>query len=59
MPGNDDNNADLTLQDALALTSFAQNRKLQGVMTWNANIDAAGPDGNLPYSYSKGIQSLS
>jgi len=23
MPGNDDNNADLTLQDALALTSFA------------------------------------
>jgi hypothetical protein len=28
-------------------------------MTWNANIDSAGPDGNPPYSFSKAIQSMS
>jgi chitinase len=58
MPGNDDMNRDLTLQDALNLTTFAQSLNLQGVMTWDANIDSTGPDGNAPYAYSLGIQSI-
>jgi len=58
MPGNDDNGMDLTLQNALNLTSFAINKNLQGVMTWDANNDAKGLDGNAPYAYGLGIQSL-
>ena len=58
MPGNDDTNKDLTLQDALNLTSFAKSLYLQGVMTWDADIDSLGPDGNAPYAYSLGIQSI-
>jgi hypothetical protein len=27
-------------------------------MTWDANIDSTGPDGNAPYAYSLGIQSI-
>ena len=57
MPGKDDMSRDLTLQDALNCTSFALQKGLQGVMTWDANIDATGPDGNAPYAYSLGIQS--
>ncbi len=58
MPGNDDMGRDLTLQEALNVTTFAKNNKLQGVMTWDANIDSTGVDGNAPYAYSLGIQSL-
>jgi chitinase len=58
MPGNDDMSHDLSLQDALNLTSFAKSNQLQGVMTWDANIDSTGPDGNAPYAYSLGIQSI-
>lgn len=58
MPGNDDMGRDLTLQEALNLTTFAKNNGLQGVMTWDANIDSTGVDGNAPYAYSLGIQSL-
>jgi len=58
MPGKDDLGRDMTLQMALNLTSFAKEKGLQGVMTWSANIDRAGPDGNSPYAYSKGIQSM-
>jgi len=58
MPGNDDMKRDLTLQNALNLTSFAVEKGLQGVMTWDANIDSAGVDGNAAYAYSLGIQSL-
>jgi chitinase len=58
MPGSDDMGHDLTLQDALNLTSIAKNNHLQGVMTWDANIDSTGPDGNAPYAYSLGIQSI-
>ena len=58
MPGKDDMNRDLILQDALNLTSFAKQKNLQGVMTWDANIDATGPDGNAPYAYSLGIESM-
>jgi len=58
MPGNDDTNKDLTLQDALNLTSFAKSLYLQGIMTWDANIDSSGPDENAPYAYSLGIQSI-
>ena len=58
MPGCDDTNKDLTLQDALNLTSFAKSLYLQGVMTWDADIDSLGPDGNAPYAYSLGIQSI-
>ena len=57
MPGKDDSGRDLTLQYALNLTSFAKSKGLQGVMTWDANIDSRGVDGNAPYAYSLGIQS--
>ena len=56
MPGKDDQNKDLTLQYALDLTMFAKSHGLQGVMTWDANIDSTGVDGNAPYAYSLGIQ---
>jgi len=56
MPGKDDQNKDLTLQYALDLTMFAKSKGLQGVMTWDANIDSTGVDGNAPYAYSLGIQ---
>ena len=49
-------NEDLTLQYALDLTMFAKSKGLQGVMTWDANIDSTGVDGNAPYAYSLGIQ---
>jgi chitinase len=58
MPGKDDMSRDLTLQDALNSTSFAIENKLQGVMTWDADLDALGIDGNAPYAYSLGIQSM-
>ena len=47
----------LTLSDALNLTTFAQEKGLKGVMTWTADNDAAGVDGNAPYAYSLGILS--
>lgn len=58
MPGPDDVPRTLSLQDALNLTSFGMDFKLQGVMTWDIDIDSAGVDGNAPYAYSMGIQSL-
>ena len=58
MPGNDDMSHNLTLQDALNLTSLAKSNNLQGVMTWDADIDSTGPDGNASYAYSLGIQSI-
>jgi len=57
MPGKDDGSQVLSLQDSLNLTSFGYNKGIQGVMTWNANIDSKGCDGNAPYAYSMGIQS--
>ncbi len=38
------------------LTSFAVCKGLQGVMTWDINIDSTGPAGNTPYTYLLGIQ---
>jgi len=58
MPGNDDLNKNLSLQDALNLTSFAINTNLQGIMTWDSDNDSIGVDGNAPYAYSLGIQSM-
>ena len=58
MPGKNDLNEDLTLENALNLTTFARNSQLQGVMTWDANIDSKGVDGNAPYAYSLGIESI-
>lgn len=58
MPGKDDLGRDLSLQDALNLTEFAMSKGLQGVMTWDANNDGQGVDGNAPYAYSLGIQSM-
>lgn len=58
MPGPDDMSQDLTLQDALNLTTIAKNNNFKGVMTWDANIDSAGPDANAPYAFSLGIQSI-
>jgi len=56
MPGSDDMKHVLGLQDALALTTFATEQGLMGVMTWDANIDSAGIAGNAPYAYLMGIQ---
>lgn len=58
MPGSDDMNRNLTLDDALNLTKFAIDKGLLGIMTWDADIDSTGVDGNTPYAYSKGIQNL-
>lgn len=58
MPGNDDTSRDLTLQNALNLTTFALQNNLLGVMTWDSNNDSNGVDGNAPYAYSMGIQSI-
>jgi chitinase len=58
MVGVDDLSHVLSLQDALNLTSFAISKDLKGVMTWDANIDSTGPEGNAPYAYSLGIQSI-
>ena len=58
MPGTDDMQRDLTFQDALNSTSFAIDNKLQGIMTWDADLDSLGIDGNAPYAYSLGIQSM-
>lgn len=57
MPGVDDMGHNLSLQDALNLTSSSQATGLQGVMTWDANLDAAGRDKNAPFAYMMGIQS--
>ncbi len=58
MPGKDDLSRDLSLQDALNLTSYSLQKGLQGVMTWDANTDSKGVDGNAPYAYSLGIESM-
>ena len=58
MPGDDDMGHDLSLQDALNLTTFSIDKGLLGVMTWDADIDSTGIDGNAPYAYSMGIQSI-
>ena len=58
MPGKDDMGRDLSLQDALNLTSFAIQKELKGVMTWDANSDSTGVDGNAPYAYSLGMLSI-
>jgi len=58
MPGKDDSSKNLSLQFALDLTSFAKSMSLQGVMTWTANDDGKGCDGNAQYAYSLGIQSV-
>ena len=55
MPGHDDEDHLLTLQDALNITAQA---KVQGLMTWDINIDSKGIDGNAPYAFTMGIQSL-
>ena len=57
MPALDDLGHNLSLSDALDLTTFAVSKGLQGIMTWDANIDSTGPDANTPYAYSLGIQS--
>lgn len=57
MPGKDDMGHVLSLSDALNLTAFAKTMNLQGVMTWDANIDSVGTDGNAPWAYTMGIQS--
>ncbi len=58
MPGMDDMGRDLTLQNALNCTEYALNTGLKGIMTWDANIDSQGIDGNSPYAYCNGIQSM-
>ena len=56
MCGQDDEEHVLTLKNALDMTTFAQTEELQGIMLWEAAIDAQGCLGNAPYAYSMGIQ---
>ena len=56
MCGPDDEDHVLTLKNALDMTTFAQTEELQGIMLWEAAIDAQGCLGNAPYAYSMGIQ---
>lgn len=56
MCGPDDEDHVLTLKNALDMTTFAQIEELQGIMLWEAAIDARGCLGNAPYAYSMGIQ---
>lgn len=56
MCGPDDEDHVLTLKNALDMTTFAQTEELQGIMLWEAAIDAQGCLGNAPYAYSLGIQ---
>ena len=58
MPGLDDMGRNLTLQDAFNLTTYAMEKNLKGVMTWDIDIDSEGADGNAPYAYSLGIQNI-
>jgi len=58
MPGDDDSKNELTLESALNLTTYSVENKLQGVMTWDADFDSEGLDGNAPYAYSLGIESI-
>lgn len=58
MPGPDDMNRNLSLQDAIDLAKWAKSQGLYGVMTWDADNDAQGVDGNQPYAYTRGIESV-
>jgi len=58
MPGADDSGHILSLQNALDLTSYVIENNLEGVMIWDANNDSKGEDGNAPYAYSMGIESM-
>lgn len=58
MPGLDDMSRNMTLQYALNLSSYAMEKGLKGVMTWDIDIDSEGADGNAPYAYTLGIQNI-
>jgi len=58
MPGPNDLNQNLSLDDAKDLAQWAVKQGLNGVMTWDAEIDAVGADGNAPYAYTKAIESV-
>ena len=58
MPGRDDLGNNLSLKDALNITTYCKNNGFQGMMTWDIDIDSEGADGNAPYAYSLGIESI-
>jgi len=58
MPGLDDTGKNMSLQEALNLTSFVMTKGLTGIMTWDADNDARGVDGNAQWAYSFGIKSM-
>lgn len=59
MPGKDDwQKNDLTIKSAENLTKWAMKNKLKGVLTWDANRDYAGVDGNASLAYTKKIQKI-
>jgi GH18 family chitinase len=58
MPGRDDTNRDLTLDDAKTLTHYAVSNGLVGVMTWDLNRDAGIIDPANPYKYSTAIREI-
>lgn len=58
MPGKDDLGKDLSLSDAVQLAKWAASQGLKGVMTWDADNDANGIDGNAPFAYTNGIESV-
>lgn len=58
MPGPNDLKQDLSLEDAKNLTQWAVQMGLNGIMTWDAEIDGTGVDGNAPYAYTKAIENV-
>lgn len=58
MPGPNDLKQNLSLADAKDLAKWAVSQGLNGVMTWDAETDAQGIDGNPAYAYTKALESI-
>lgn len=56
MPGMDDQQQDLSLQDATNLATWAKQTGLAGVMTWDLDRDYQGQDGNPSLAYTTAIE---
>lgn len=58
MPGSDDTNQFLSLEDTKALTQYVISKGLVGIMTWDLNRDAGIIDPLNPYKYSNAIREI-
>lgn len=58
MPGKDDVNHNLSLQDAKELGNWAVKKGLAGVMIWDINRDEAGIDGQESLAYTNALEKI-